>query len=48
MKILKEITDYYYNPNIECTCEAIFADTHRECCKRRNRPRKANVGEDLK
>ena len=33
-----EIIDYYYNPNVECTCEAIFADTHRSYCKRRIRP----------
>ena len=38
----KEIIEYqyYYNPNVECTCEAIFADTHRIHCKRRNKPRK--------
>jgi hypothetical protein len=34
----KEIIDYYYNPNLECTCEAIFNDTHRSYCKRRQRP----------
>jgi len=36
-KIKAEIMDYYYNPNVECTCEAIFADTHQSYCKRRNR-----------
>ena len=36
-KTQKEITDYYYNPNIECTCEALFDDTHRAYCKRRVR-----------
>jgi hypothetical protein len=35
----KEIIDYYYNPNIECNCEAIFDDTHRSYCKRRQRPK---------
>ncbi len=35
----KEIIDYYHNPNLECTCEAIFADTHRSYCKQRERPR---------
>ncbi len=35
----QEIIDYYYNPNLECTCEAIFADTHRAHCKRRVRPK---------
>jgi hypothetical protein len=30
-----DIPSYYYNPNIECTCKAIFADTHRSYCKRR-------------
>jgi len=39
-KELKEIIDYYYNPNVECTCEAIFGDTHRITCKRRKRPNK--------
>jgi len=34
----EEIIDYYYNPNLECTCEAIFDDTHRSYCKRRIRP----------
>lgn len=38
-KKLEETIDYYYNPNIECTCEALFADTHREHCKRRIRPK---------
>jgi len=32
-----EIIEYYYNPNVPCTCEAIFADTHRDYCKRRSR-----------
>lgn len=32
--------EYYYNPNLECTCEAIFADTHRSYCKRRVKPRR--------
>jgi hypothetical protein len=36
----EEIIDYYYNPNVECTCGAIFADTHRGYCKRRVRPEK--------
>ena len=36
----EEIIDYYYNPNLECTCEAIFADIHRGYCKRRIRPKK--------
>lgn len=35
----EEIKDYYYNPNIECTCEAVFADTHRSYCKSRIRPK---------
>jgi len=35
----EEVIDYYYNPNVECTCEAIFADTHRGYCKRRIRPK---------
>mgnify|MGYP003395264083 CR=1 FL=1 len=35
----EEIIDYYYNPNVECTCEAIFADTHGGYCKRRIRPK---------
>jgi len=35
----KDIIDYYYNPNLECTCEAIFDDTHRSYCKRRQRPK---------
>lgn len=35
------IIDYYYNPNLECTCEGIFADTHRGYCKRRQRPMKS-------
>jgi len=30
-----EVEEYYYNPNLECTCGAIFADTHRGYCKRR-------------
>lgn len=34
-----QIKDYYYNPNLECTCGAIFADTHRSYCKRRQRPK---------
>jgi hypothetical protein len=29
------IEEYYYNPNLVCTCGAIFADTHRNYCKRR-------------
>lgn len=29
--------DYYYNPNVECTCGGIFADTHKGYCKRRQR-----------
>ena len=33
----KEIIDYYYNPNVKCTCGAIFNDTHRGYCRRRNR-----------
>ena len=33
------IIDYYYNPNVECTCEGLFADTHRNHCKRRVRPK---------
>lgn len=33
----EEIIDYYYNPNLECTCESIFADTHRGYCRRRIR-----------
>ena len=33
----EEIIDYYYNPNLECTCNAIFSDTHRGYCKRRVR-----------
>ena len=35
----KEIIDYYYDPNVKCTCEAIFQDTHRSYCKRRNKPK---------
>ena len=35
----QEIIDYYYNPNLKCTCEAIFDDTHRNYCKRRQRPK---------
>ena len=35
----KEIIDYYYNPNLECTCNAIFPDTHKSYCKRRMRPK---------
>lgn len=35
----QQVEDYYYNPNVECTCEAIFADTHRGYCKRRVRPK---------
>jgi len=38
-EVEKEIIDYYYNPNIECTCGAIFDDTHRGWCKRRVRPK---------
>ena len=34
----EEKIDYYYNPNVKCTCEAIFADTHRSYCRRRQRP----------
>lgn len=26
-------------PNLECTCEAIFADTHKSYCRRRVRPK---------
>lgn len=39
-KLKKEIIDYdyYYNPNVKCTCEAIFGDAHRSYCKRRIRP----------
>ena len=37
---VKEIIDYYYNPNLKCTCEARFADTRRDYCHRRIRPRK--------
>lgn len=33
----EEVIDSYYNPNVPCTCEAIFADTHRAYCKRRNK-----------
>ena len=40
MKTIKEIIDYYYNPNVECTCNAIFNDTHKITCKRRIRPNK--------
>lgn len=36
----EQTIDDYYNPDVECTCEAIFADTHRSYCKRRVRPRK--------
>lgn len=36
-ELKEEIIDYYYNPNVECTCEAIFDDTHRSYCKRRIR-----------
>jgi len=36
----QKIIEFYYNPNVECTCGAIFADTHRNHCKRRIRPRK--------
>ena len=39
MKKQEVIEDYYYNPNEECTCEAIFADTHRSYCRRRCRPK---------
>jgi len=35
----EEIVDYYYNPNVKCTCPAIFDDTHRSWCHRRNRPK---------
>jgi len=38
-KSKKGIIDYYYNPNVECTCGAIFDDTHRISCKRRIRPK---------
>ena len=38
-ELKEEIIDYYYNPNVECTCEAIFDDTHRSYCKRRIRPK---------
>ena len=34
-----DIKDYYYNPNVECNCKAIFTDTHRAYCKRRQRPK---------
>lgn len=37
-KILN-IEEYYYNPNLKCTCGGIFADTHRSYCKRRNIPK---------
>ncbi len=39
----KEIIDehYYYDPNVECTCEAIFDDTHGCYCKRRIKPKMA-------
>ena len=33
----REIIEYYYNPNVPCTCEALFDDTHRSYCKRRNK-----------
>jgi len=39
----QEIIDFYYNPELECTCEAIFADTHRSWCKRRQRPKNDNL-----
>ncbi len=32
------VVDYYYNPEFECTCGAIYADTHRSWCKTRIRP----------
>ena len=35
----RKIIDFYYDPNLECTCEALFDDTHRSHCKRRIRPR---------
>ena len=35
-KLRKDIIEYYYNPNVPCTCEGLFADTHRESCKRRS------------
>ena len=41
MKCENDMIDYYYNPNAECTCEAIFDDTHRNYCHRRNRIRGA-------
>ena len=34
--------EYYYNPNVECTCNGIFADTHRSYCKRRIKPNNNN------
>jgi len=40
----EEIIDYYYNPNVECTCNAIFADTHRAWCHRRHRPQEVFYG----
>ena len=36
----KEIIDYYYNPDVECTCKTIFDDTHKSYCKRRKKPNK--------
>lgn len=38
-KVDEETIDYYYNPNVECTCKALFADTHRSYCRRRIRPK---------
>jgi len=39
LMINNDIIDYYYNPNVKCTCKAIFADTHKGWCHRRIRPR---------
>ena len=36
-KLIKNVIEYYYNPNVPCSCEGLFADTHRNSCKRRSK-----------
>ena len=44
----EEIIDYYYNPTLKCTCGAIFDDTHRAYCHRRQRPKNKLKSQKLK
>ncbi len=36
-KLRRGVIEHYYNPNVPCTCEGLFADTHRIGCKRRSK-----------